>query len=157
RCTLMRLAAVLLSTAGLFAAGTRLQARADPLIPDSLNTGQIESIDALVSSEMARQHIPGLAIGIYKRGHILLAKGYGLANIELSAPVRPETVFQSGSVGKQFVSAAIMMLVEEHKLSLDDSLARYFPGSPPAWKPILLKHLLSHTSGLAEYENDERV
>ena len=153
----MRLAAVLLSTAALFSAGNRLQARTDPPIPDSLNGEQIESIDALVSSEMARQHIPGLAIGIYKRGHILLAKGYGLANIELSVAVRPETLFQSGSVGKQFVSAAIMMLAEEHKLSLDDSIARYFPGSPPAWKPVLIKHLLSHTSGLAEYESDERV
>jgi CubicO group peptidase (beta-lactamase class C family) len=153
----MRLAAVLLSAAALFPPGSRLQARTDPVTTGSLSAGQIESIDALVSSEMARQHIPGLAIGIYKRGHVLLAKGYGLANIELSAPVRPETVFQSGSVGKQFVSAATMMLVEEHKLSLDDSIARYFPGSPPAWKPILLKHLLSHTSGLAEYESDERV
>jgi CubicO group peptidase (beta-lactamase class C family) len=153
----MRVAAVLLSAAALFFPGSRLQARTGPPTPDSLSGGQIESIDALVSSEMARQHIPGLAIGIYKRGHVLLAKGYGLANIELSAPVRPETVFQSGSVGKQFTSAAIMMLVEEHKLSLDDSIARYFPGSPPAWKPVLLKHLLSHTSGLAEYESDERT
>ena len=143
--------------AALFPPASRLQAGTDPLTPGSLSAEQIDSIDALVSSEMARQHIPGLAIGIYQRGHILLAKGYGLANIELSAPVRPETVFQSGSVGKQFVSAAIMMLVEEHKLSLDDSIARYVPGSPPAWKPILLKHLLSHTSGLAEYESDERV
>jgi CubicO group peptidase (beta-lactamase class C family) len=153
----MRLAAVLLSAAVLFSPASRLQARTDPFTPNSLSAAQIESIDVLVSSEMARQHIPGLAIGIYKRGHILLAKGYGLANIELSVPVRPETVFQSGSVGKQFVSAAIMLLVEEHKLSLDDSIARYIPGSPPAWQSIRLKHLLSHTSGLAEYESDERV
>lgn len=106
---------------------------------------------------MARQRIPGLAIGIYSRGQTLLAKGYGQANVELGVPVKPESMFQIGSVGKQFVSAAIMMLVEEGKISLDDSIAKYFPDAPVAWKPILVKNLLSHTSGLAEYESDERI
>jgi CubicO group peptidase (beta-lactamase class C family) len=64
---------------------------------------------------------------------------------------------QSGSVGKQFVSAAIMMLVEESKLSLDDSITRYFPDAPAAWKSILIKNLLSHTSGLSEYESGDRA
>lgn len=54
---------------------------------------------------MARQRIPGLELGIYSRGRILLAKGYGLANVELNVPVKPETLMQSGSVGKQFVSS----------------------------------------------------
>jgi CubicO group peptidase (beta-lactamase class C family) len=106
---------------------------------------------------MANQKIPGLAVGIYSRGQILLAKGYGQANVELDVAVKPETIFQSGSVGKQFVSAAIMMLVEEGKLSLDDSIAKYFPDAPATWKPILIKNLLSHTSGLAEYESEERT
>ena len=106
---------------------------------------------------MARQKIPGLAVGVYRRGQILLAKGYGQANVELGVPVKPETIFQSGSVGKQFVSAAIMMLVEEGKLSLDDSITKYFSDAPAAWKPILIKNLLSHTSGLAEYESEERT
>ena len=106
---------------------------------------------------MARQKIPGLAVGIYSRGHILLTKGYGQANVELSVPVKPETIFQSGSVGKQFVSAAIMMLVEEGKLSLDDSITKYFTDAPATWKPILIKNLLSHTSGLAEYETGDRT
>jgi CubicO group peptidase (beta-lactamase class C family) len=106
---------------------------------------------------MARQKIPGLAVGIYNRGQILLAKGYGQSNVELNVPVKPETIFQSGSVGKQFVSAAIMMLVEEGKLSIDDSVTKYFPGAPSWWKPILIKNLLSHTSGLAEYESGDRI
>ena len=122
-----------------------------------LSTGQVESIDTFVSSEMARQQIPGVAVGIYNRGHILLAKGYGLADVELSVPVRPETIFQSGSIGKQFVSAAIMMLVEEGRVSLDDSITKYFPDGPSTWKPILIKNLLSHTSGLSEYATDERT
>jgi CubicO group peptidase (beta-lactamase class C family) len=122
-----------------------------------LEPQNIRSIDDFISSEMAREKIPGLALGIYSRGTILLAKGYGQSNVELSVPVKPETVFQSGSVGKQFVSAAIMMLVEEGKMSLDESITKYFPEAPASWKPILVKNLLSHTSGLSEYEADERT
>ncbi|HET6200593.1 MAG TPA: serine hydrolase [Candidatus Acidoferrales bacterium] len=118
---------------------------------------QTASIAQYVSAEMAKEHIPGAEVGIYHRGQILLAKGYGLADVELDVPVTPETVFQSGSVGKQFVSAAIMMLVEEGKVGLDDSITKYFPDAPASWKPILMKNLLSHTSGLAEYESEERV
>ena len=122
-----------------------------------LTPSQLQAIDTFVSHEMQKEHIPGLAVGIYSRGAILLAKGYGLSNVELNVPVKPETIFQSGSVGKQFVSAAIMMLVEEGKLSLDDSITKYFPEAPATWKPIQLKNLLSHTSGLAEYESPERA
>ncbi len=106
---------------------------------------------------MARQRIPGLAVGIYSRGTVLLAEGYGLSNVELNVAVKPETIFQSGSVGKQFVSAAIMMLVEEGKISLDDSVTKYFPDAPATWKPILIKNMLSHTSGLSEYESSDRT
>ncbi|HKW88861.1 MAG TPA: serine hydrolase [Candidatus Acidoferrales bacterium] len=123
----------------------------------ALTPEQIASVDSYMSAEMAKEHIPGAQVGIYRRGEILLAKGYGLADVELNVPVKPETIFQSGSVGKQFVSAAVMMLVEEGKVSLDDSITKYFPDAPPSWKPILIKNMLSHTSGLAEYETDERT
>lgn len=122
-----------------------------------LNPEQVSSIDRFVRDEMQSEQAPGIAVGIYRRGQILLAKGYGLANVELNVPVKPETIFQSGSVGKQFVSAAIMMLVEEGKVGLDESIVKYFPGAPDSWKPILVKNLLSHTSGLAEYESGERA
>jgi CubicO group peptidase (beta-lactamase class C family) len=134
-----------------------LCAQSGAITHHSLSAGQSASIDEFVGTEMIRQRIPGLSLGIYDHGRILLAKGYGLANVELSVPVRAETLFQSGSTGKQFVSVAIMMLVEEHKLSLDDSIARYFPDSPATWKPIRIKNLLSHTSGLSEYVSDERT
>jgi CubicO group peptidase (beta-lactamase class C family) len=123
----------------------------------SIDPQRLKSIDSFVATQMARQEIPGVAVGIYSRGQILLTKGYGLANVELDVPVRPETIFQSGSVGKQFVSAAILMLVEEGKVSLDDSVTKYFPDAPASWKPILIKNLLSHTSGLSEYESDDRT
>jgi CubicO group peptidase (beta-lactamase class C family) len=122
-----------------------------------LTPEQLASINHYVKAEMGREHIPGTAVGIYRRRQILLAKGYGLADVELNVPVKPETLFQSGSVGKQFVSAAMMMLVEESKVGLDDSIVKYFPNAPTSWKPILVKNLLSHTSGLAEYESDERT
>jgi CubicO group peptidase (beta-lactamase class C family) len=110
-----------------------------------------------VKAEMEREDIPGLAIGVYSRGQILLTQGYGLANVELNVAAKPETIFQSGSVGKQFVSAAIMMLVEEGKIGLDDSIVKYFPNAPKSWEAIRVKNLLSHTSGLAEYASDERI
>lgn len=124
--------------------------------PAPLDAKHLASIDEFVKREMARQRIPGLELGIYRRGRILLTKAYGLANIELDVPVKPATVMQSGSIGKQFVSAAVMMLVEEGRMSLDDSITKYFPDAPAAWKPILIKNLLSHTSGLAEYESPDR-
>jgi CubicO group peptidase (beta-lactamase class C family) len=103
---------------------------------------------------MTRQHIPGVAVGIYTNGKIALAKGYGLSNVELNVPVTPATIFQSGSVGKQFTSAAIMMLVEEGKIGLDDSLPKYFPDAPASWRDITIRQLLSHTSGLTDYASD---
>ncbi len=122
-----------------------------------LTAAQIASIDRFVTGEMAQTHVPGAAVGIYSRGRILLAKGYGLANVELDVPVKPQTIFESGSVGKQFLSAAVMMLVERHRVSLNDSITKYFPDAPASWKPIRVENLLSHTSGLSEYDTNERA
>src|SRR6202162_2985008 len=122
-----------------------------------LTPEQVTAIDRYMAAEMRREDVPGVAVGIYSRGQILLAKGYGLANIEVYVLVEAETIFQSGSVGKQFPSAAIMMLVEEGKIGLDDSIVKYFPNAPPSWQAIRVKNLLSHTSGLSEYETDERA
>ena len=116
-----------------------------------------DKIDEYITTEMKREHIPGLALGVYRRGDIVRAQGYGLANVELNVPVKPETIFQSGSIGKQFAATAIMMLVEEGKVNLEDSVTKYFDHAPDIWKPVKIKNLLSHTSGLAEYESDERT
>ena len=124
---------------------------------EALSLEQEAAIDRYVAAEMARQRIPGAEVGIYRHGHAILEKGYGRATLEWPDAVTPATLMQSGSVGKQFAATAIMMLVEEGRLSLEDSLAKFFPGAPASWKPIRVKHLLSHTSGLAEYESDERA
>jgi CubicO group peptidase (beta-lactamase class C family) len=104
-----------------------------------------------VKAEMQRQHIPGLSLLVVKQGKIIRAEGFGLANIELQVPVKPETIFQSGSVGKQFTATAIMMLVEEGKISLDDPLTKYFPDAPATWKEVTVRNLLSHTAGFGDY------
>jgi CubicO group peptidase (beta-lactamase class C family) len=110
-----------------------------------------DSVGDYVRAEMQKQHIPGLSLLVSKGGQIVRAEGFGLANVELSVPVKPETVFQSGSVGKQFTATAVMMLVEEGKVGLDDPLTKYFPDAPAAWKEVTVRQLLSHTAGFTDY------
>ncbi len=116
-----------------------------------------DKVDQYVEAEMARQRIPGLALGVYREGEIIKAQGYGLANVELKVAVKPETVFQSGSIGKQFAATAVMMLVEEGKIHLDDSIRKYFPDAPESWQNIKIRNLLSHTSGLADYASEDKT
>lgn len=120
--------------------------------PAHIDADKNKSIDRYVNAEMERQGIPGVALGIYKNGSIVLAKGYGLANVENNVPMTADSVLQSGSVGKSFTATAIMMLVEQGKVGLDDSIADYFPEAPDSWKQIKVANLLSHTSGLAAYD-----
>jgi len=112
------------------------------------------AIDEYVRSEMEKHHIPGLALLVSQGGQPVRTQGYGMSNVELQVPVKPETLFQSGSVGKQFTATAVMMLVEEGKISLDDSITRFFPGAPAAWKPVKVRQLLSHTAGFTDYPKD---
>ena len=112
------------------------------------------AVTEYVKTEMQRQHIPGLSLLVIKDGKIVRAEGFGLANVELQVPVKPETVFQSGSVGKQFTATAVMMLVEEGKIGLDDPLTKYFTDAPAAWKEVTIRELLSHTAGFGDYPKD---
>ena len=114
-------------------------------------------VDDYVRGEMQREQIPGLALGVYRDGKIVKAEGYGIANLEWDVPVKADTIFQSGSVGKQFAATAVMMLVEEGKVGLDDPVQKYFPDAPERWKDIKIRNLLSHTSGLGEYESGPRT
>jgi CubicO group peptidase (beta-lactamase class C family) len=109
------------------------------------------AVDAYVRAQMERQHLPGLSLGIVKDGKLVAAKGYGLANVELQVAARPETVYQSGSMGKQFTAMAVMMLVEEGRIHLDDPISLYLPEAPPLWKDITVRHLLTHTAGIKDY------
>src|SRR5437660_12772609 len=85
----------------------------------SMALAQADPVDEFVKAEMQKRRIPGLSIAVVKNGKIVKAKGYGLANLELKVPAAPETIYQSGSVGKQFTATLVMMLVEEGKMSLN--------------------------------------
>jgi CubicO group peptidase (beta-lactamase class C family) len=110
-----------------------------------------DAVDQFVDAEMARQHIPGVALLVSRDGKPVRSQGYGMSNLELQVPVKPETIFQSGSVGKQFTATAVMMLVEEGKVGLEDPLTKYFPGAPAAWQKVTVRNLLSHTAGFTDY------
>ncbi|MGA7024582.1 MAG: serine hydrolase domain-containing protein, partial [Pseudolabrys sp.] len=111
-------------------------------------------IDRFVSGEMSRQKIPGMAVAVVKNGEAVVAKGYGFANLEHQVPVTTHSIFQSGSVGKQFTAAAIVHLEERGKLRLEDNIARYLPPTKARWGSITVRQLLTHTSGIPEYEDE---
>ena len=110
-----------------------------------------DPIDQYIQAEMQQRQIPGLALLIARDGKIVRAQGYGFSNVELQVPVKPETLFQSGSMGKQFTATAVMLLVEEGKVQLDDPLTKYFKNAPATWKNITVRELLSHTGGFTDY------
>ncbi len=114
-------------------------------------SGKADEIDDYIAAQMRRLHIPGVSLAIVRDGHIVKAQGYGFANFELKAPGRKETVYEIGSNTKQFTAAAIMMLVDEGKVRLDDSVTKYFPEAPQAWRGITIRHLLTHTSGIQNH------
>lgn len=107
-----------------------------------------DEVDDFIAAQMTWLHIPGLSLAVVKDGAIAKAKGYGLANLETDTPATPETVYKIGSLSKQFLATAILVLVQDGKLGLDDPAAKYLEGTPEAWKPITIRQLLTHTSGL---------
>lgn len=107
-----------------------------------------DDVDDYVVAQMSRQHIPGLSLAVLKNGRPVKVQGYGIANLELGTPAAPESVYQIGSVSKQFIAAGIVLLSAESKVALDDSVAKYLEDAPDAWRAITIRHLLTHTSGL---------
>jgi CubicO group peptidase (beta-lactamase class C family) len=121
---------------------------------DAESPGTKAAVAEYVRAEMQRQHIPGLSLLVIQDSKIVLAEGFGLSNVELQVPAKAETVFQSGSVGKQFTATAVMMLVEKGKIGLEDPLSRYFADAPISWKEVTVRELLSHTAGFGDYPKD---
>ena len=114
-----------------------------------------DSVDDYVRAAMAGRKIPGVSIAIVRDGKIAKAEGYGFANVELSVPATADTIYQSGSTGKQFTAAGILLLAEDGKLSLDDRLSKHFPDGPSAWHRITIRQLLTHTSGIKDYDEND--
>ena len=107
-----------------------------------------DEIDDWVRAQMQIRHVPGVSIAVIKDGALVKAEGYGLADLEHETPARPDTVYKIGSVSKQFIAAGVMLLVQDGKISLAESVARYVAGTPPGWQGITIRHLLTHTAGL---------
>ncbi|MGB4960582.1 MAG: serine hydrolase domain-containing protein [Saprospiraceae bacterium] len=115
----------------------------------TISLAQTDSIDAIVKQFIDKEHITGLSVAIIQNGAPIWNKGYGLANVEHRVHANDHTVFRLASISKQFFATAILKLVQDGKLSLDDGISSFFRKSPDIWQPIKIKHLLSHTSGLA--------
>src|SRR5438094_6264063 len=113
--------------------------------------GKADKIDDYITAQIKRLHVPGASLAIVRDGHITKAQGYGFANLELRSPATKETVYEIGSTSKQFTATAIMMLVEEGKVRLDDTITKYFPEAPQAWSRITIRQLLTHTSGIQNH------
>jgi CubicO group peptidase (beta-lactamase class C family) len=113
--------------------------------------GDTSAINRYVQAEMERQRIPGLSLAVLTGDRVLMSRGYGLANVELRVPASDSTIYQSGSMGKQFTAALVEMLVGQQRLRLDDPIVRWFPEGASVWQGITVRHLLTHTSGIAEY------
>ena len=103
-------------------------------------------------ADYAKPGSPGCAVGVYRAGEIVFARGYGSANLEQNTPIDRASMFETGSVSKQFTAMAIALLVQDGKVSLDDDVRKYIPELPVYGKPITLAHMLHHTSGLRDYD-----
>ena len=110
-----------------------------------------DKVDDFVRTEMKRRQIPGLSLAVLRQGKVLKTKGYGYASVELNVPASPETVYQLASITKCFTATAIMQLVDDGKLALEDQITTRLPELSRAWSEITVKHLLTHTSGIKNY------
>ena len=115
-------------------------------------TAHADLVDDYVAAQMRRQQVPGLSLAVVQDGRVVKQQGYGFADLELKVPVTPETVFEIGSITKQFVAVALMTLVEQDKINLDEPASRYLSDLPPAWHAVTVRQLLTHTSGIPDFE-----
>ena len=110
----------------------------------------IAAVERYLTAELARQRIPGLSVAILRGDRLVLARGYGYANLEHRVRATDSTIYQVGSVTKQFTAAAVVMLSEQRRLGLDDPITRYLPEGDSVWQGVTIRHLLTHTSGIPE-------
>jgi len=120
-----------------------------PAAPDSAAAHLRERVDSIFGRYNGTDR-PGCAVGVSRAGTVLLQRGYGMADLESGRPITPETVFESGSVAKQFVAATLVILSQQGKLSLDDPLRRHLPELPAWADSVTLREMLQHTSGLRD-------
>lgn len=113
--------------------------------------------DALAAEALSQTGAVGLSVAVARDGEVILSKGYGLAEVEHDVEADENTIFRIGSITKQFTAAAIMRLVEQGKLDLDDPVTKHVPGYNTQGREITVRHLLTHTSGIKNYTELRRV
>lgn len=111
----------------------------------------VADIDAVVQKMIDAKTIPAAGVAVVRGGKVVLAKGYGAADLEASTPANENTAFQIASVTKQFTAAGVMLLVEDGKLKLDDPLGKYVADAPAKWSGITIRQLLNQVSGIPNY------
>ena len=111
--------------------------------------------DAYLETQMRAQQIPGVSLAVFKHGVPIYVKSYGVATLEHAVPAKPETLFQIGSIGKQFTAVALMLLAKEHRLELDAPLDKYLPEVPPNWHAVTLRRMLNHQSGIPQLNDTD--
>src|SRR5262245_30642058 len=129
---------------------TRSNAQSKTQAGDADTANLTAKIDAIFAN-YDKPDSPGCAVGIIKDGKLIYARGYGMANLEHNIPNGPQIVYDVGSVAKQFTAASILLLAAQVKLSLDDDVRKYIPELPAYQKPITIRQMLHHTSGLRDY------
>jgi CubicO group peptidase (beta-lactamase class C family) len=117
----------------------------------SAKLARADNIDDYCNAQLAKQHIPGLSIGVVDHGKLVTARAYGLADVELNVPASKDTVYEIGSMTKQFTATLVMMLAEQSEIGLDDKISKFLAHTPEAWKDITVRQLLTHTSGIHGY------
>jgi CubicO group peptidase (beta-lactamase class C family) len=121
---------------------------AAPLQAQTARSRQAE-VDRIFSS--FNTHTPGCAVGVSTEGTVVLKAGYGMADLERNVPITADTVFESGSVAKQFTATALLLLAQRGTISLDDPMRKYLPELPDYGTPLTISHVISHLSGLREW------
>lgn len=114
-----------------------------------------DRVDDIIRRYMADRHIAGAAVAVIVPGKKPDVRTHGLASLEFSVPVTRQTAFEIGSVSKQMTAAAILLLVEDGKIALDDPVSKHLAGTPEHWRQVTIRHLLTHTSGIKSYSSLE--
>ncbi len=128
-----------------------------PLPTTTLDAALVTEVEAMIEQTMQENALPGFAIGVVKDGKVAYLKGFGVADVESQLPVTPNSLFELGSISKQFTAAAIMQLVEQGKIGLDDPLVKHLPTfqiKDERYKEITIRQMLSHMSGMTALEID---
>jgi CubicO group peptidase (beta-lactamase class C family) len=110
-----------------------------------------DRIDDYMAKAMADHRIPGACVLVLQTNSTVKSSCYGLANLELNVPATAETVFEIGSLTKQFTAACVLLLAQDGKLSIEDKISKHLQNVPESWREIRIRHLLTHTSGIKSY------